>query len=335
MKLHFKTNIIILFLILSLITTLFAEESKKGVYEFVVQNIQQSFEEASDQLEQAIQSSEFQFVAKINQGSTEKCEYQTRVFVFYDPNYAKQLLQINSLTAPFALADRINVFEDENGVHVSIVNPANINRTIFLDDEAYNELSDSHRLSIRKLIQSVIKGTASEKQYGPIRKKGHIGKTMGVMAGGPFNEKIKNVAEISDVDFDDVISKLENVLSTEGKWQLKHQYTLNLTNENVAILGVSSAKVASKSFDIVKAGSDKSRKKLTCPGIAHAAAYPIEVVVAKEEAKIKIRLVNIMYRMKMYFEDAGKWAFAKNMKMPGSIQGEIEKKIESVYPKVE
>jgi hypothetical protein len=30
-----------------------------------------------------------------------------------------------------------------------------------------------------------------------------------------------------------------------------------------------------------------------------------------------------MYRMKMYFEDAGKWAFMKNMGMPGSIEEEI------------
>lgn len=58
-------------------------------------------------------------------------------------------------------------------------------------------------------------------------------------------------------------------------------------------------------------------------------------MVARDDDKISVRLVNVMYRMKMYFEDAGKWAFTKNMKMPGSIQVEIEKKIESVYPKVE
>jgi hypothetical protein len=31
-----------------------------------------------------------------------------------------------------------------------------------------------------------------------------------------------------------------------------------------------------------------------------------------------------MYRMKMYFEDAGKIAFAKNMGMPGSIERSIK-----------
>jgi hypothetical protein len=62
---------------------------------------------------------------------------------------------------------------------------------------------------------------------------------------------------------------------------------------------------------------------LKCPGIAHAGAYPIEVVVAKDAGSVRVRVVDTMYRMKMFFEDAGKWAFMKNMGMPGSIQDEI------------
>jgi hypothetical protein len=38
---------------------------------------------------------------------------------------------------------------------------------------------------------------------------------------------------------------------------------------------------------------------------------------------VHVRSVDAMYRMKMFFEDAGKWAFMKNMGMPGSIQDEI------------
>jgi hypothetical protein len=37
----------------------------------------------------------------------------------------------------------------------------------------------------------------------------------------------------------------------------------------------------------------------------------------------------VMYRMKMFFEDAGKWAFMKNMGMPGSIHDEIAAQIKS------
>jgi len=37
--------------------------------------------------------------------------------------------------------------------------------------------------------------------------------------------------------------------------------------------------------------------------------------------------VDAMFRMKMYFEDAGKWAFMKNMGMPGSLADEIRVKV--------
>jgi hypothetical protein len=37
-----------------------------------------------------------------------------------------------------------------------------------------------------------------------------------------------------------------------------------------------------------------------------------------------------MFRMKMYFENAGRMAFARNMGMPGSIEDELKDKIRAV-----
>ena len=36
-----------------------------------------------------------------------------------------------------------------------------------------------------------------------------------------------------------------------------------------------------------------------------------------------------MYRLKLFFEDAGKWAFMKNMTMPGSLASEIKDRLAS------
>ncbi|MBI5182964.1 MAG: hypothetical protein HY999_01180, partial [Nitrospinae bacterium] len=46
---------------------------------------------------------------------------------------------------------------------------------------------------------------------------------------------------------------------------------------------------------------------------------------------VKISLVDEMYRMKVYFEDAGVLAFAKNMTMPGSIQKEITEMVKRAF----
>jgi len=79
----------------------------------------------------------------------------------------------------------------------------------------------------------------------------------------------------------------------------------------------------------VGAGGDDARQSYQCPGLAHAGAYPIEVVVTRDGEKVKVRTVDAMYRMKLFFEDAGKWAFMKNMGMPGSIHDEIAGQIKA------
>ena len=37
-----------------------------------------------------------------------------------------------------------------------------------------------------------------------------------------------------------------------------------------------------------------------------------------------MNILTEMWRMKLYFQDAGNWAFMKNMAMPGDIQKEID-----------
>lgn len=95
------------------------------------------------------------------------------------------------------------------------------------------------------------------------------------------------------------------------------------------MIGMTGAPVEAKSFSIVGAGADASRGGMRCPGLAHAGAYPLEVVVAKDAAGVRVRVVDTMYRMKMFFEDAGKWAFMKNMGMPGSIRDEFAAQVRS------
>lgn len=304
--------------------------NKFGVYEYVLQKCQGEFDAVSQALETAVDSSSFQLLAKHDEKAPGDCTFKTRVFILYAPDYGKQILEANPMTGAFAVSDRINLFQDEAGLHISIVNPMSINRTVLMDDEKYRQISDAHRQALRNLITGAVTGTESEKQYGQLRKKGYIGKTMGIMAGGPFNKKMKKIAVAANGNLQDVVQKIASKFQGEtGKWKLNQVYSLITDDGNTAVIGISSPLVEKKSFAIVKAGSDKSRKKFKCPGIAHAGAYPMEIVVNKDGSAVNVWLVNSMYRMKMYFEDAGKMAFAKNMGMPGSIQDEIESKIKS------
>jgi hypothetical protein len=151
---------------------------------------------------------------------------------------------------------------------------------------------------------------------------------MGVMAGGAFGEKVQDVAVGGGEDWKGTAERVEAGLEKRGpKWGLHLAYALEIPEAEAVVLGTSGTPMDSQSFSIVGAGADSSRDGFKCPGIAHAGAYPIEVVVAKDAGTVRVRVVDSMYRMKMFFEDAGKWAFMKNMGMPGSITDEIKAQV--------
>ncbi len=332
MQRYFRFNWFQIWMILFFISTaVLAIEKKQGVYEQTLESIPLAFDVVIQRLDTSFSQNGFKVLATIENGVPEGCPYRATVLAVYLPEYGKQLLAMNVRTAPYALIDRIIIFEDERGVHVAFVNPLNTLRTILMDDHQPMALAEQHRQRLRNVIlNGVNAGTPTQHQYGQFRKKGYIGRTMGVMAGGPFDEKIETIITANN-SLDLILQKLQQAFQqNNGEWRLRSRYVLHLPENGIAIIGVSSPAVEERSYRIVGAGSDRSRKNFRCPGIAHAGAYPMEIVLRKANGKVSVEVVDIMYRMKMYFEDAGKWAFAKNMTMPGSIQSEIEAVVKQV-----
>jgi hypothetical protein len=209
-------------------------------------------------------------------------------------------------------------------VHVSVLNPRSTLRTILMDDQGQAALVEGHLRALRALVAGAARGVAAGEDYGEAREKGYIGKTMGVMAGGPFAEKVEDLATVPGEDWRGVAARVRAGLERSGpRWGLHLAYAVEVPEAEAVVLGTTGAAMEAKSFSIVGAGADSSRSGLRCPGLAHAAAYPIEVVVASDGGAVHVRVVDTMYRMKMFFEDAGKWAFMKNMGMPGSIHDEL------------
>lgn len=305
-------------------------EKEFRVYEYVLRQVQDPFDSVSAAIERGALKAGWILLGRIDAGVPEKCPYRARVFALHHPAYAKQIMEANRKTGPFAIVDRINLFEDEQGQHISVVNPHSINRTVLMDDGKYKKMSAEHLQSLREMIVSSTKGTLSYRAYGEKRDRGLIGKTMGVMAGGKFDEKIDDLGTAKDLPWKTFAERVEKGLSTKGpKWGMHLVYRIDLPEFETVIFGTTGSPMDNESFSIVGAGSDDSRSDLRCPGLAHAAAYPIEVVVANDSAGVKVRMVDPMFRMKMYFEDAGNWAFMKHMGMPGSIGDELRMQIES------
>lgn len=315
-------------LILAISSTVYGTEREYGVYEYVITKALGTFEGVAADLQGAAEQAGWKVLAAVDAGKMEDCMYGARVFVLYHALYANDILAANKVTGPFAVLDRVNLFQDEDGMHVSVVNPHSINRTVLMDDVRYEAMTEEHLQALRSMITSVVKGEASNKQYGERRDGGFIGKTMGVVAGGSFDDKVEDEFVLPNADLQDVAAKVEKGLTKKGKeWGTHLVFTLPLPEANMVIFGTTGTPLDTKSYDIVGSGDDDARDDFKCPGLAHAAAYPFEIVVAKDGDDVKVRMVHAMFRMKMYFEDAGKWAFMKHMGMPGSIADEITSNI--------
>lgn len=301
-----------------------------GVFQYIVHEAKGTPQDVATAIAQAAPEVGFEVLGIVPVGTPEGCGFTARVLTVYAPEYAKSIIAANRRTGPFAVVDRINVFEDENGVHVSIVNPRSSLRTVLMEDTKYSELIESHLADLRELVLGAVDGRPGSEDYGQMRKKGHIGRTMGVVAGGPFTKKVQDVSVVGGNAWQDMAERVEKALETKGpKWGMHLAFAVEFPEAELVVFGTTGTPMDTRSFEIVGAGSDESRAELSCPGLAHAGAYPMEVVVTQEGLTVRTRIVEPMYRMKMYFEDAGKWAFMKNMGMPGSIEDEVTEQIKT------
>lgn len=280
------------------------------------------------QLRTAIGDAGWKVIADYEAGvNRKKCSYRSHVLIADWPEYARAVQQPDKRGA-FAAPLRFVVFEDEGGVHIGAVNPRSLNRTIVAEQGRDDEFA-AFAEKLEAAVHKHIPGTTT--QYGQLRERGRIGKTMGVMAGGPFEGKTEVLvsAPIGSKSLggfaDEFYSRLEKQ-SSSGDWKMRPVFKQVITAD-VVVIGMTSDAMEAKSFDIVGAGGSNARGKMRCPGIDHAAAYPVEVVLVRSGNRVDAQIIDEMFRMKMYFEDAGKVAFAKNMGMPGSLEEEIRQKV--------
>lgn len=307
-----------LFLLVFLLTLSPALAAEKfGTFVKVVENAEGSFDEVGKSVEAGLKSAGWDVLAVFNSGLPQGCNFRSRVIVFSSDKYAEAIMK-NGVKSAFAIPLRAGIYEDEKGIHVAVVNPASINRTI-IDESKVNDLSVSTSNAIVEAIAAAVPGNAVKKQVAQIRKKGRVGG----MGGGDFHKIIEEVYTADD-DKDATFTKVvddvkKGILNNKKNWKLI--YTYDLSNYDAVIFGVTEAKTEAKAFMI--GGDKRSSRSYKFPGLDHGAAFPIEVIVYKENGQVKVVTMDEMYRMKLYFEDAGMWAFMKNMAMPGQIEDEV------------
>lgn len=298
-----------------------------GVFQYVVRQAEGTIDEIAAAIGEAAIQNGWSVSGTTDSGDPNNCDFKSRVIVLLDAKYADVIVGANIQTGPYAALDRVNIFQDEEGTHVSVVNPIPLTRTVLMDDTKYMDVSAKHLQDLSAMIQGAVKGTMSSAQYGEFRTEGKISKTMGVVAGGDFKKLVNQKYQVKKGSVSAVGLAIGLGFKEKTKtWGLTLVYQVHMPAHNVFIVGLSGSPMDTKSYQIVKGGQNEQRKELACPGLSHAGAYPLEIVVYQDEmGQIRVAMIDAMYRMKVYFEDAGTTAFMKNMKMPGSIEKEVGK----------
>jgi len=297
-------------LVLAVSAESFAAAKTQGVYVRAIEGMKAGIAQTTPKVEAALKGAGFTVLASYDNGAPEGCKSKATTIVFTRDDYASKVLA-GGQDKGFALPLRISLYEDDKGLNVAMMNPVSVDRTIFqggsMDDAAQKVVDE-----VMAAMKAV--GSVQPKQAGEMRDTGAITG----MGGGPFPEKVTPVAS-SAKSPSEVADLLKSGVNDHAGWHVIYVYK---PSDAVAIVGVTKMKTEARAFGI--AGEKRATGSCPFPGLDHAAAFPVELVISKKGATSTVSLVKEMWRMKLYFQDAGNWAFMKNMSMPGDIQSEIE-----------
>jgi hypothetical protein len=283
----------------------------------------------------------------------ELCGFKANLIVFSSEKYRDILTLFGNkyLIGGFL---RVGIYENENGVNIIIIDPETIARIIFNDlyendkEKEYNKIvtkMTEFKNNLITLLHTLNMGKKVTTVMEPIRDDDDLAessKDMFMMVGPmtffndeeQFPEIYSSQKSISEVQtfFESNIKKfIPTDEDKEYRWSPNpekdlHWKIISKTSSNdgkALLLGITRPRTEGVSFHI--AGVSRENKTNRCPGIDHATAYPIEILIIKDNGITKVYTQREMFRMDMYFWDAGMSAFMNHMSMPGILDESIKK----------
>jgi hypothetical protein len=352
----YRLTIAITILLLSF--AIYADDVEHGMYMLTVKNAKGDFEKISSSVIKSIESSGFKILAErdvstpdnVREDGKDLCGYKGKLIVFTSEDYIKMLTSFGNkyLVASFL---RIGVHETNEGIQIIIADPETINRIIFndLNDKNYEQVVKKTLPFKSKIITSIHSlklETNVEEIRDPKRSTEDLreaARDMFMMVGPmTFFTDEDQFPEIYSQKNDNGIQGIENLKlemfkniesfqqtkdDSEYRWTKNPNEDLKwkvvgevISPDKKAVLfGLTRNRTEAVSFYIV--GDETEQNK--CPGLDHLTAYPIEVLLMIEDENIVVYTPREMFRMDMYFWDAGMGAFMNHMSMPDILDESI------------
>ena len=310
---------------------------KYGIFERVLE-ASGSFDETTAALEKAISESKFTLQAKHDLTYTDKVQ-QVRVYVLTSPEYMEAAKDEapNTISAQIL---RIGVYQYGPGkqTQINLANPVAHAMVFYSESKNYDKLIAAAKTTEQELRDMVAKvpGKSVQVQLEPTRTEKTYRKFDG---DGPakmmakwrnWNESQNVVFSAKPEDFQATVAKVENILkSSKDKgvddssgWDLIAKIPVGT---NAVYFGVSNDYTENKCIRINSDfRSEGKAPDAPYPGVDHAPALPLEIIVFNDGKKVNVVQYGEMWRMQLYFWDSGYLAFAKNTLIPSIIFSSLD-----------
>ncbi|AEA34152.1 hypothetical protein [Hippea maritima] len=236
-------------------------------------------------------SGEFKIITSYNPGNLK----DLTVLVVEDKTYFDAIAKAGRY-AYFAAPLRVGIQKN----NVMFVNPVYVVDAFAKGKSKLESIAEKTKSKLEIALLKVAGIKAEKKDFGYSTDPDEIGNWQ--MMG----QSIYTIYEVGHKygSVDKALAVLNDALSAKKNgWSKVYQIKIG----DAAVVGVSNAKYEKEAFEI--------------GGYDHLCAFPIELVVYDDG---KIKALPEMYRMSLYFMDAGMAAFSAHMAMPGEIDESLK-----------
>jgi hypothetical protein len=315
-----------------------AEDQEYGIFERISEATG-SFEDTTAAFEKSLSESKLTLQAKQDLNTPEGAQ-KARVYVLTSPAYleAAKAMPANTISAQI-LRVAIYQYGEGKATHINMANPVAHAMVFYAGTKEYPQMIAAAKAAAQEIkdVAAKVPGKAVADQIGPKRSESALNKFNG---DGPAKmmAKFRNWSESQQVAFSDkpenfqaTVSKVEALLAAspdkgEGDasgWRMVSKVPVGT---NAVYFGISNAYTENKCIRINSDfRSEGKAKDAPYPGVDHASALPLEVLVINNGKDVHVVQYGEMWRMQLYFWDSGYMAFTKNTLIPSTIFGSIEK----------
>lgn len=298
-----------------------------------------SFEETSAALEKSLGESKLALHAKHDLKIPDGTQ-KARVYVLTSPAYleAAKGAPANTISAQIL---RVAVYQYGEGkkTYINMANPTSHAMVFYAGQKDYPQLLAAAKAAAQEIRDVVAKvpGKAEAMQLEPVRSEKTLNKFNG---DGPakmmakwrnWEESQRVLFEGKPEEFATIVARVEKALAASkdkgpddaSGWRLISQVPVGA---NAVYFGISNEYTENKCVRINSDfRSDGKTKDAPYPGVDHAPALPLEILVINDGKTVRAVQYGEMWRMQLYFWDSGYMAFTKNTFVPSAIFNSIEK----------